>query len=161
MITSLRQHVVQILHLRESPRRTALAFALGVGIAFSPTYGLHTITVFLCAWLFRLNFVALFGGALVNNPWTLAPILGLTFWTGFTLTNHPPVTLDWNALSLATFYGQIEPYLVSFIVGGLSLSAIFGLLSYPLAYLAILRYRARMNPSTAPESPLPPPGQLS
>ncbi len=160
-MTKLRQHLVQILHLRESPRRTALAFAVGVGIAFSPTYGLHTISVFLCAWLFRLNFVALFGGALVNNPWTLAPILGLTFWTGSAMTQRPAVTFDWNALTLASFYDQIEPYLASFIVGGLTLSALFGLLSYPLAYLAIVRYRARQKLSTVPESPLPPPGQLS
>lgn len=160
-MTALRQHLVQILHLRESPRRTALAFAVGVGIAFSPTYGLHTITAIACAWLFRLNFVALFGGALVNNPWTLAPILGLTFWTGFTITNRPPVEVDWHALTLTNFYDQIEPYLASFIVGGLALSTIFGLLSYPLAYFAILRYRTRMKRSAAPESPLPPPGQLS
>lgn len=160
-MTTLRQHATQILHLRESPRRTALAFALGVGIAFSPPYGLHTIMVFVCAWLFRLNFVALFGGALVNNPWTLAPILGLTFWTGFAITDQPPVAFDWTALTLANFYDQVAPYLASFIAGGLALSALFGLLSYPLAYLAIRRYRARMKLSTMPESPLRPPGELS
>lgn len=159
-MSTFRRHLVQILHLRESPRRTALAFALGVGIAFSPTYGLHTVTVFLCAWLFRLNFLALFAGALVNNPWTLAPILALTFWTGFALTNHPPVSLDWPALTLTTFYDQVEPYLFSFILGGLALSTIFGLLSFPLAYLVIVRYRARLGVSSMPESPLPPPGQL-
>lgn len=161
MRSALRQHLVHILHLRESPRRTALAFALGVGIAFSPTYGLHTITVFVCAWLFRLNFVALLGGALINNPWTVAPILGLTFWTGFAITNQPPASFDWRALALTNLYDQIEPYLASFVVGGLTLSTVFGLLSYPLAYVVILRSRARMKLSAAPKSPLPPPGQVS
>lgn len=161
MRTALRRHLVQILHLRESPRRTALAFALGVGIAFSPAYGLHTITVFVCAWLFRLNFVALLGGALINNPWTIAPILGLTFWTGFAITNHSPVAFDWNTLTLTNFYEQIEPYLASFIAGGLALSALFGLLSYPLSYMVISRYRARMKLPAGPRSPLPPPGQVS
>jgi uncharacterized protein (DUF2062 family) len=39
---SFRALLRQVLHLQESPRRTALAFALGVFIAFSPAYGLHT-----------------------------------------------------------------------------------------------------------------------
>ena len=67
---SFRALLRQVLHLRESPQRTAAAFALGVFIAFSPAYGLHTVMVVLCTWLFGLNFVALMAGAFLNNPWT-------------------------------------------------------------------------------------------
>src|SRR5690349_2078083 len=55
---SFRALLRQVLHLQESPQRTALAFAIGVFIAFSPAYGLHTAMVVVCTWLFGLNFVA-------------------------------------------------------------------------------------------------------
>ena len=79
---SFRTLLRQVLHLRESPQRTAFAFALGVFIAFCPAYGFHMILVGLFTWLFRLNFVALLTGALINNPWTIVPILGGTYWRG-------------------------------------------------------------------------------
>ena len=63
----------QILHLRETPHRTALAFAVGVVIGFSPAYGLHMLMVGFCAWAFGLNLIALLAGAFLNNPWTLSP----------------------------------------------------------------------------------------
>lgn len=42
----LKEKLRQILHLGESPQRTAMAFAVGIFIAFSPAYGLHTAGVF-------------------------------------------------------------------------------------------------------------------
>jgi uncharacterized protein (DUF2062 family) len=35
----------QVLHLDETPHRTALAFAIGIFIGFSPAYGLHMVMV--------------------------------------------------------------------------------------------------------------------
>ena len=81
-IPSFRSLLKQVLHLQESPQRTALAFAIGVFICFSPAYGLHTAMVFFFAWALGLNFLALFAGALLNNPWTVVPILGATNWVG-------------------------------------------------------------------------------
>lgn len=67
-MTDVRSLFRRILQLEETPRRTALAFAIGVFIAFSPTYGLHMVMVGFCAWAFGLNAVALLAGAFVNNP---------------------------------------------------------------------------------------------
>ena len=58
-IPSFRSLLKQVLHLQESPQRTALAFAIGVFIGFSPAYGLHTVMVLICSWALRLNFLAL------------------------------------------------------------------------------------------------------
>lgn len=157
---TLRERLVHILHLHESPQRTAAAFALGVAIAFSPTYGLHTASAFLCAWAFRLNAVALLAGAFINNPWTLVPILGLTFWTGFAITGETPVTFEWHELSFTSFYAQVSPYLVPFLAGGFALSLLLGGLSYPLAYAVITRYRARRALGSRRAEPLPPPGPV-
>lgn len=61
-----------LLHLRDSPHRTALAFGAGVFVAFSPFLGLHTIIAVAIAFAFRLNRVAVLAGAWIN-VWALAP----------------------------------------------------------------------------------------
>ena len=156
---SFRTLVRHVLHLQESPRRTALAFAIGIFIAFSPAYGLHTAMVVLCTWLFGLNFVALLTGAFINNPWTIVPILGATYWTGAWSLGHTETPMfNWTDLSFSGIYEQVAPYLVPFALGGIVLSVISALLAYPLAYLLILRYRPALSPS--PSHPLPPPDQV-
>ena len=139
---NIRSQFTKVLHLQESPHRTALAFAIGIFIAFSPTYGLHTVTVALCTWVFRLNFLAIFLGALVNNPWTIAPILGLTLWTGFMLLGMPNSTsFQWETLTLDNLYEVISPYLLPFITGGCVLGLAGSLLAYPVALLIISKTR--------------------
>ena len=81
-MASFRAHLKQVLHLQESPQRTATAFAIGTAIAFCPFYGFHTLLAIGCTWGFRLNFIAVMAGNFINNPWTLIPILGATYWTG-------------------------------------------------------------------------------
>lgn len=145
----------QVLHLRESPRRTALAFAVGVLITFSPTYGLHMLMAVFCAWAFGLNFLALFLGLSINNPWTIVPILGLTFWIGARLLGLPdPPPFDWSDLSFPAIYLQVTPYALPFILGGTILSVLGAVVSYPTAYYFIAKYR-RVHPPDR-DMPLPP-----
>lgn len=156
---SFRALLRQVLHLQESPQRTALAFALGVFIAFSPAYGLHTAMVVLCTWLFGLNFLALLAGALVNNPWTVIPILGATYWTGALLlgrTDQP--SFDWQDMSFSGIYQQVLPYAAPFVLGALVLSVLGALLSYPAAYLFFQKHRS--SPTSPTTEPLPPSDQV-
>ena len=156
---SFRTLLRQVLHLRESPQRTAFAFALGVFIAFCPAYGFHMILVGLFTWLFRLNFVALLTGALINNPWTIVPILGGTYWSGALLIGRTDTpTFDWHDLSFSGLYQQILPYAIPFVLGGLVLSLIGSLLAYPAACYFIGKYRPTTLPP--PHTPLPPNDQL-
>lgn len=151
----MRSTLRQVLHLRESPHRTALAFAAGVFITFSPTYGLHVLMAVFCAWAFGLNFLALFLGLSINNPWTIVPILGLTFWTGARLLGMPdPPPFDWSDLSFMAIYQQVMPYALPFFLGGLVLSVLGAGLSYPAAYLFITKYRRAHPPDR--DAPLPP-----
>jgi uncharacterized protein (DUF2062 family) len=55
-----------LLHLKDPPRRTALAFGIGVFIAFSPFLGLHTLMAIAIAFAFRLNRIAVLAGAWIN-----------------------------------------------------------------------------------------------
>ncbi len=153
-LTQIRSQLTQILHLRESPQRTALALAVGVFIAFSPIYP-HTLLVIFSVWAFRLNLLALLAGALINNPWTIVPILGANLWTGFQLMGMPQAPpLIWNDLSFSSIYDQVLPYATPFLVGGMVLSLLGAALCYPAAYLVISRYRK--GSSQAVEEPLPP-----
>ena len=153
-LDQIRSSLKHLLHLRESPHRTALAFAVGAFIAFSPTYGLHTLSILFFAWAFRLNAVALLAGSLINNPWTLVPILGATLWTGVQLTGLSDIpSANWADVSLMAFYEQIKPYAAPFVLGGFLLGAIGAAVSYPIAYLTIAAHRKRRTHPEAEQLP--------
>ncbi|MDP1768176.1 MAG: DUF2062 domain-containing protein [Nitrospirota bacterium] len=155
-LPSFRSLLKQVLHLRESPQRTALAFAIGVFIAFSPTYGLHTAMVLFCTWALGLNFLALMVGAFINNPWTIVPILGATYWVGALLLGRSDgPSFDWHDLSFTAIYEQVMPYAVPFFLGGLVLSLLGAVLAYPLAYYFLARHRRAhpLDPIAREDSP--------
>jgi uncharacterized protein (DUF2062 family) len=65
-----------LIQVDDSPRRTALAFSLGVFLGFSPLLGLHTALGLAAAVLFRLNKIAVLIGVYTNNPWVVVPFYG-------------------------------------------------------------------------------------
>lgn len=152
-LTSIRTQLKQVLHLEESPHRTALAFALGVFIAFSPTYGLHTLSAIFLAWAFRLNFPALLLGNFVNNPWTTVPILGATMWTGFFILGMPDApAFSWDNLSAEAIFEVAMPYIWPFTLGACTLGLAGSVVAYPIGLLVISRYRKRQALSDHPPS---------
>ena len=50
-----RHYLRRLLALDDTPERIALAFAVGVFLAFSPLLGLHTVLGLAIAFLFGLN----------------------------------------------------------------------------------------------------------
>lgn len=145
-IESVRQQLTNVLHLRETPHRTALAFALGVFIAFAPHYLFHTASVVFCAWAFRLNFLALFLGSLINNPWTLIPILAASLYTGMLLVGaSSTTTIEWDQMRVDNIFEMLSPYLIPFLVGACALAIVGSLIAYPVMRWAIIRYRGLKN----------------
>lgn len=146
-LESVRQQVGQILHLQESPHRTALAFAIGVFIAFAPHYFFHTASVVFCAWAFRLNFIALFLGSFLNNPWTLVPILAASLYTGLLLIGKSSLTpIEWDQMTIDNMFEILSPYLFPFIVGACTLAILGFLIAYPVMRWTITRYRGLKHP---------------
>ena len=152
----IKRTVQQILHLGDSPHRTALAFAIGVFIAFSPTYGLHTISVFLCAWAFRLNVVAMLAGSLINNPWTILPFVGSSMWVGLKLLPiGTPPPLDLSNFTFQVLWQQLQPFFLPFILGSTLLGIIASLVAYLLVYVGLRRYREHQRVQGALAGSLP------
>ncbi|HYM26026.1 MAG TPA: DUF2062 domain-containing protein [Vicinamibacterales bacterium] len=86
--TWARRILGQLLHIDDSPERTAAAFALGVFFGFSPFLGLHTVLGILFAFLLNLNRVAVLLGVYSNIPLTLAPYYATVTWLGTQITGE-------------------------------------------------------------------------
>ena len=147
----IKEQARRILGLNDTPHRTALAFSIGVFIAFSPLLGFHAILAIFSAWFFRLNKIALLFGAFLNNPWTFTPITLTSTWFGVELCckqkNIPPI--DWETLTFSTLGTQLKSYLFPFVLGSTLLGLIFSIFGYFLMYWIILRYRKIQKPTSA------------
>ncbi|HEX8843453.1 MAG TPA: DUF2062 domain-containing protein [Pyrinomonadaceae bacterium] len=149
-----RATVRRLLAIDDPPERTALAFSIGVFIAFSPFLGLHTLAATAIAFAFRFNKIAIYAGTFVNNPFlTLVPIVLASYATGALLMGRPlalpPDTLELFKhphLLTAEWWGKLfmnsGELLLPFFIGGMVLSVICSLASYPLT-LRFLRARRR------------------
>src|ERR1700681_1362075 len=88
----VRRWLDTLLHIQDSPERTAAAFALGVFFGFSPFLGLHTILAIVFAFLLNLNRVSVLIGVYSNLPWFLAPYYVIATTAGAAITGRriPP-----------------------------------------------------------------------
>src|SRR5687767_10568995 len=85
-----RKTLRRLLAIDDPPERTALAFSIGVFIAFSPFLGLHTIMATVVAFVFRFNKVAIYTGTFLNNPFfTLVPIIIASYAVGAFVLGRP------------------------------------------------------------------------
>jgi uncharacterized protein (DUF2062 family) len=145
----------RLLAIDDPPERTALAFSVGVFIAFSPLLGLHTILATLIAFLFRFNKVAIYLGTYVNNPFlTLVPIILASYAIGAFMLGRPlgippqGIELLKNPhLLTGAYYRQVFTnswYIVlPFAIGSTVLSVVCSLFAYPVTLWGLRSYRRR------------------
>ena len=143
----------RLLALDDPPERTALAFSIGVFIAFSPFLGLHTILATLVAFLFRFNKVAIYGGTFINNPFfTLVPIIIASYAVGALILGRPlriPALgielLRHPHLLTANYYHKLfresRDILWPFTIGGMMLSVVCSLIAYPVTSSLLRAHR--------------------
>src|SRR4029453_17201444 len=140
----LRANFRRLLALDDPPERTALAFSIGVFIAFSPFLGLHTIAATLVAFLFRFNKIAIYAGTFLNNPFlTLVPIIIVSYALGAFLLGQP-LRIPPEGIELikrprllpGSYYRELfghSWYLIRpFALGSTILSIVCPLIAYPL-----------------------------
>lgn len=134
-----RRWLETLLHIEDTPGRTAAAYAMGVFFGFSPFLGLHTVLALGCAFLFGLNRLAVLLGVYSNLPWIMAAwYAGVTAIGASVLGTKLPSGFDERlaqlfALSLfrAEFWAELLhllrpllwPYVLGSTVGALLLAA--------------------------------------
>jgi uncharacterized protein (DUF2062 family) len=158
-----RATIRRLLAIDDPPERTALAFSIGIFIAFSPFLGLHTIMATAIAFAFRFNKLAIYSGTFVNNPFlTLVPIILLSYATGAFLMGRslalPPESMEllknphlltsqwWSNL-----FKHSGDLLLPYAIGGMMLSVVCSLAAYPLT-LRFLRAKQKIKERIATKS---------
>ena len=152
----VRRWLDALLHIDDTPERTAAAFALGVFFGFSPFLGLHTILAIVFAFFLSLNRVAALLGVYSNLPWIIAPYYASATLAGAKITgHHPPPGFKSQIVSLfdlSLYHGEfwqrlitiLKPLLVPYTVGSMIGAIVLGLAAYPLA-LAFVTSRRRIH----------------
>jgi uncharacterized protein (DUF2062 family) len=135
-MTRLQRFKQILVDANDPPHRTALAFGIGVFIAFSPLLGLHWLLPLTACFVFRLNKVVTFMATYINNPWTIAPLYIFGTGLGCALLGVSPEGLsgiDWHSegmLFYRSLFAHLRPYLWPYIVGNTLLGAVTGVASY-------------------------------
>ena len=138
MIGRLGRAARLLLHVDDTPHRIALAFGLGVWIAFFPILGIHTGMALLIAFGFRLSRAAILLGAYINNPWTIAPLFTAGTLVGCAVLGVPPkglTAIEWNLTGWAFYESLLQtlrPFLWPFVLGNTLLGVAVGAVCYGL-----------------------------
>jgi uncharacterized protein (DUF2062 family) len=147
----------QLLHTRDTPQRTAAAYALGVFFGFSPLLGLHTVLGLIFAFALSLNRVAVLLGVYSNLPWILVPYYTLTTWLGATIlrTELPPGVLEglrdglenrsWSEFRTAVM--ALKPVVWAFTLGSLIGAVVLALIAYRVSFVMISTHRQHLHRS--------------
>ncbi len=127
-----------IFNVKDTPRRIALAFAMGVFMGISPLLGLHYILALFLAWILRLNKLVAVVGVSVNNPWTIVPISSFCVWIGAKLMGIKQVLpeVDWGSVSLTGVMTKLTD-LDNFILLVKELMPLIGTISAVISYFII------------------------
>ena len=161
-----REWVRKLISPGDTAHELALGTAIGVFVAFTPLFGLHTVIIFFVAFalqrLVRFNKALAIVSCYVNNPLTFAPILWASYKVGAWLVPAAPGEFDPGALpqewdwsggirALPSFlYGIGWPILV----GCLVLGVVMAVAAYPVTYAFVMWYRrggSRASPKVTRE----------
>lgn len=152
----IRRWLDTLLHVADTPERTAAAFAMGVFFGFSPFLGFHTLLAIIVAFLFDLNRVAALLGVYSNLPWIIAPYYAIVTMVGAKIIGHAPPERFKTELTqlfeLSVFHGEfwhrlitiLQPWLWPYTVGSLLGAVVIAAFAYPLA-LAFVTSRRRIH----------------
>lgn len=153
--SAIRRWLERLLHTHDTPERTALAFAVGVFIGFSPLLGLHTALGLAVAFGFGLNRLAVLLGAYANLPWFLGPYYTVATILGAGLlgTSHGSGVLaelgralgHWSLDEVHRLSELLRPLLWSFVLGSFLLAAAVAGTAYPVALTFVRASRRRRS----------------
>ena len=152
---ALRRGLERLLHTHDTPRRTALAYAVGVFWGFSPPMGLHTVLGLACAFAFNLNRVAVLLGIYSNLPWIIVPYYMLSTLAGAAMlgADLPQGLLDelrgllekFSILEARRLAGRLMPLFWSYVLGSTVGALLASAVAYQAALVFITAHRRRLD----------------
>jgi uncharacterized protein len=149
----------KLLHLHDTPERTAAAFCLGVFFSFSPFIGLQILASMALAVLFGLNRVAVFIGLNANLPWFIVPWYGGTTLLAATLFGlGSPSDMQqrvenlfaagWSPMMFLQRAAELlSTAFLPLLVGSTAGAAVIAIVSYPVVRAILVRRAARPHRS--------------
>lgn len=139
---SMLAKLLKALNSEAQPGQIALALALALIVALTPTFSLHNLLILLLALVLRTNLSAFFVGfaGFSAIAWFADPYLaGL----GETLMTHPALQETWTALYQNDFW-RMTAFNHTLVLGGL----VAGLVAFvPVLLLSrwlVVQYRERL-----------------
>lgn len=148
------------MQMHGSPHKIAAGAALGIFIAFTPTFGIQLIMVVIAAWLLRVSAPAGLVSVWVTNVFTLAPIYAFCYIIGRPFVPGADQSLteayqtlrafvvSFGALSFWEVWSQTRAVgklgwdmFLPMLIGGCLLGLLGAATTYPLVYRGVLRYR--------------------
>lgn len=129
----------EILSLDAHPAHIAAGFAVGVFISFTPFFAFHTLIAIAAAFLFRLNKLTCITGAWVNTPFTVVPVLGISYKLGRVLRGLPAIELKLRGLE----WQHIKPHATSLLLGTSILGFGAAVIAYFVCYYMVVRFREK------------------
>lgn len=127
-----KNFIDKALHNGSTPKILTRSFCFGIFIAFSPFPGLHTVIVFVLAYLFNFHLPTLLLVASINNPWTAAPFYMADYFFGHWLLHSVFGTHPTLVVTLPKVFGSGTICLWSFLVGGIVLGLAGALIFWPI-----------------------------
>lgn len=80
-----------VLHTNDPPARLALGAAIGMFVAFTPTFGLQMVLVVFIAWLLKANKAVGLPIVWISKPATMGFIYYLCYIVGCALLGREPI----------------------------------------------------------------------
>ena len=140
---ALRDKLSAIFSVKDSPKKIAISFAVGVFIGMSPILGLHTVLGIAAAWIFKLNKFVTIVGVYITNPWTIVPIYTFATWFGAKLLGIKKIipVINWNDISPNYLLNEMKHLLLPFVFGTTLLGLLSAITGYIIIYQAVMRSR--------------------
>jgi len=163
----VRKWLESLLHIHDSPQRTAAAYAVGVAFGFSPFFGIHTVLALAVAFVFNLNRVAIVLGVYTNLPWVIVPYYTVTTMAAAAVLGVG-VRADFafqlrRLFELSVFGGAfwagladlLQPLIWPYALGSTAGAVVIGALSYFVALPFIIAGRKHIHLHHHPAPPAP------
>lgn len=156
----------RLRRLPDSPERIAKGIAAGVMVSFLPVFGFHFVSAAALAWVLRGNILAALLGTFFGNPFTFPLIVVSAMETGSLILRqghmqNPARVMRsfgqvWQEIrdNLGALFSPAAPgwpqtqaffadVFLPYMLGGLIVGSVVGVLSYFVSLPIIRAYRAR------------------